>query len=75
MEKNLLIEQANSSQSLLSIGDIITLAAIVVGFVFQYVSFSNKFSHFEGYTKAKLESFEKAINTLWAITRGVKHEE
>lgn len=59
----------------ITLGDLIAVGAVLLSFFVQYISFSNRFSHFEGYTKAKLETFEKSINALWSMARGVNHEE
>lgn len=56
----------------ITLGEIITLIAVVLSFIAQYITFSNRFSKFEGYTKAKLESFEKDLTNLWEIVRDLK---
>jgi len=53
----------------ITLGNILTILAIVAGFIFQYVAFSNRMSKFEGYTKAKLEAFERDIDNLWQLYR------
>ena len=48
-----------------TLGNIITICSIGVGFFLHYIAFSNRLSKFEGYTKAKIEDIEKDVQSLW----------
>lgn len=58
----------------ITLGNILTMIIIIGGFLTQYHLFSNRMSKFEGYTKAKLEDFEKDMNTLWSFYKDLKKE-
>jgi len=48
----------------LTFGELLILVSIGVSVTIQYLSFSNRLSKFEGYTKAKIEMMEKFITDL-----------
>ncbi len=58
----------------ITLGNILVISTIIAGFLLQYHTFSNRFSKFEGYTKAKLEDFEKDMNNLWSFYKDLKKE-
>ena len=48
----------------ISFGDVLILISLIVGVTFQYLTFSNRMSEFEGFTKARIESIEKEMTRI-----------
>lgn len=48
----------------ISFGDILILVSLIIGVSFQYLTFSNRMSEFEGFTKARIESIEKEMTRI-----------
>ena len=49
----------------ITLGNILTILAIIIGFAIQYASISYRFGKFEGSTEARLNKVEKDVDTLF----------
>lgn len=55
----------------ITLGNVLTILAIVIGFGIQYASISYRFGKFEGSTNARLKNVEKDVDTLFSRFREI----
>lgn len=59
----------------ITLGNILTILSVIIGLIVQYTKISIRFSRFEGYITAKVESLEKDVDKLWDSYRELEKVE